>query len=120
MTSAAPFRAILLNGVTTGTSQPYDCKDFPYLVVYYTSTGTTSGGSVTIEEADFSDQPSSDQPYTGTWSAIDAARAASSFSGGAQLAIHLQVAAYAYVRVRIDSNITGGGSISATLRGVPS
>ena len=117
-----PFRAILLGnpaagtGVTTGTSDPYNCAGFTYLTVFYTSLGTTSGGTLILEGADYSDQPLSDGPYTGTWSQIES-RAASSFTGSVQLAFSVTPAAFAWVRVRISSAITGGGSVIVTMRG---
>jgi hypothetical protein len=78
--------------------------------------GTTSGGTVTIEEADW-DPFDSAQIYSGTWSAIGSAVAASTFTGGAQVALHLPApAAYAFVRARITGTITGGGTISVALR----
>lgn len=117
-----PLRAVLLGdpttatGVTTGTSTPIDCSGYSKLTVYYQSLLTTSGGTLILEEAEYSQQPLQEPAYTGTWSQIES-RAASSFTGGVQLAFHTQISAYAWVRVRISSDITGGGSVIVTLRG---
>ncbi len=99
-------------GVTSGISQPVDMSVHGIITIYLTSIGTTSGGTVLIEEADFT---AITQPYSGTWSQITSI-AASTFTGGAQLAYHVADGAYGSVRVRISSAITGGGSITAVLR----
>lgn len=121
--NVAPFRKVLLGdptlgitGVTTGTSVPINVAGYTYLTVYYTSFGTTSGGTLILEEADYSDEPLHDGPYAGTWSQIES-RAASSFSASVTLAVHLSPAAYGWIRVRISSAVTGGGSAMVTMRG---
>lgn len=101
-----------VTGVTTGTSQPVKMEGYGILSFYFRSVGTTSGGTILIEEADWGPQ---EGPYSGTWSQI-ASIAASSFTGGAQSANHISNSAYAYVRVRISSAITGGGTITAVLK----
>lgn len=78
------------------------------VTVILQSNGTTSGGTVTIEEAYW--DPKTDPVYAGTWSAIQAVNA-STFTGGAQLVLHV-MASCPSVRVRISSNITGGGSVT--------
>lgn len=74
------------------------------------STGTTSGGTVVIEEAYYTPE---DVPYTGTWSQIGSTVNASSFTGGAQLVLHVIGYSVWALRVRIATDITGGGSVSA-------
>lgn len=95
-------------GVTSGTSKPFQVigghRD---VCITYTSIGTTSGGTILIEE---SDNPN----YTGTWSQI-ASTSASSFTGGAKLCVHVQLGAGLWVRVRVSSSITGGGTILASI-----
>lgn len=80
------------------------------VTVVLESSGTTSGGAVTIEEAYY---PDDGLVYAGTWSTIGSAINASSFTGGAQLAVHILDQSIWALRVRISSNITGGGTISA-------
>jgi hypothetical protein len=113
----APGQSILLGtfdgptdthtGVTSGTSRPIRVYGFDELVFTFESIGTTSGGTILIEEA-------TRPVYSGTWSQI-ASISASSFSGTAQQAYHVNLSAFHYVRVRISSAITGGGSILAYL-----
>lgn len=71
------------------------------------SNGTTSGGTVTIEEAYYD---VNGPVYAGTWSAI-AAIAASGFTGTAQSVLR-STGAYWAVRARISSTITGGGTVT--------
>lgn len=114
--NAGQRRVALLSAVTVDETQsmPVDISAYPHNTVYLRSTGTTSGGNVTIEEADWDEQ--SGVPYGGTWSVIVVV-AASTFTGGAQLAYHLPApSAYAWLRVRVSDAITGGGSVSASLR----
>ncbi len=118
------LRAILLGDPTTAAggvtatqiSAPINCAGYTYLTAFYTSTGTTSGGTIILEEADYADEPLHESPFTGTWSQIES-RAASSFTGGVTLAYHVPPGAFAWVRARISGAITGGGSIVVTLRG---
>lgn len=99
-------------GVTTGTSQWIDYKSHGIITFYLRSIGVTSGGTILIEEADWGPN---EQPYSGTASVI-ATIAASSFSGGAQIAYHVTDSAYGYLHARISSPITGGGSVMISLR----
>ena len=97
-----------VTGVTAGVSIPIEVGANDELVFYFESSGATSGGTVLIEEA-------SRANYTGTWSQI-ASVAASSFTGTVQLGYHLGPNAFGFVRVRISSAITGGGSILVFLK----
>lgn len=121
MARSAPQRRILLGtensdgtvtGVTTGTSTWFQLDASGLLAIYFRSIGTTSGGTIVVEEADWGPL---EQPYSGTWSTITS-QAASGFTGGAQLGYHSQLAAFAYVRVRISSTITGGGTVTVVSR----
>lgn len=121
MPGTAPSRTLLLGtevagvvvGVTAGQSQPIDARAQNQLSFYFRSIGTTSGGTILIEEADWSDL---EMPYSGTWSLISSITA-SSFTAGAQLAYHTTApAAFGFTRVRISSAITGGGTITVALR----
>lgn len=118
---AAPSRIYVLGsstlgvitGVTAGTGIAVPTHSHELLVFYLTSIGTTSGGTVILEEADWATD--SEKPYEGTWSQI-ASIAASSFTGGATAAYHYGPNCYGRVRARISSAITGGGTITVTLR----
>lgn len=93
---------------------PIDCSEHRYITIFYTSVGTTSGGTVILEEADY--DPQTEKTYGGTWSQIES-RAASTFTGGVTLANHLPISSYHWIRARISSTITGGGTISVSLKG---
>ena len=117
MIGPGPSGAVLLlgslaDGVVTGVSasqqsQAIPRRGFGELSIYFQSIGTTSGGTLLIEEATW--LPGQKQ-YEGTWSQI-ASVAASSFTGTAQVAYHLSPNAFGYVRVRISADITGGGTV---------
>jgi len=112
---ASATRTVLIPaGSTAGTSVALDRSEYELLSFYFTSAGTTSGGTILIEEADWDDL--TETPYTGTWSQI-ASIAASSFTGGAQVAYHISPTSVGFVRVRISSAITGGGTIKVVSRG---
>lgn len=116
-TPTSPLKAIncLALGSKTATqgSPPIFCAPYANITAWLTSVGTTSGGTILIEESD-------DPAYGGTWSQL-ASIAASSFTGGAKLATHLGGPGgsfnYAWVRFRISADITGGGSISGSFTG---
>ena len=95
---------ILLDRVTTGTSVPFQVLGTNHrdVTVTFTSEGTTSGGTIIIEESDL---PS----YTGTWSQL-LSQAASGFTGTVKLCAHIELGAGLWVRARVSSAITGGGT----------
>lgn len=95
-------------------STPVDIGAYRANTVYLRSDGPVAGGSIVIEEADWDGRAS--VPYGGTWSVVTTI-AASTFSGGAQVAYHLAApSAWAFLRVRVSGAITGGGTVSVSLR----
>ncbi len=116
MISLGPTWQPLITAVATAAnsnSRPIDVHGADEITIYLQSNGTTSGGTVVIEEASYDP----DGPvYSGTWSQIGATINASAFTGTAQQAIHLPTAAYHFIRVRIATDITGGGTASAFLK----
>ncbi len=122
MPGTSPARILLLGtnvagvytGVTTGRSQPVNAQSQNQLSFYLRSLGTTSGGTILIEEADW--DPAIDTPYDGDWSVITTI-SASTFTGTKQLAYHTTApAAFGFTRVRISADITGGGTVVVALR----
>lgn len=112
-TTAAANPTYAITGVTTGTSIPIDRRTHGIIAVYLRSIGTTSGGTVIVEEADWGEW---EAPYSGTWAQL-ASIAASSFTGGAQAVWRPTVdSAFGWIRVRISSAITGGGTITVAAR----
>lgn len=110
-----PVRSVLLDTQSaSGAAGQFDASSYTYLTFYLQSNGTTSSGVVTLEEAE-SGTPAGGQ-YTGTWSTITTVNA-SSFTGGAQLAYHVQGSAFSHVRARISTVIGGGGTVTVVLRG---
>jgi hypothetical protein len=97
MTGAGSFCKIALDGVTADeTPSPlFDCIGCTHLAVYVLGVGTTSGGVLTVEEAVWDDDKQVDK------------------------AVHLTVAGYGFVRVRVSTAISGGGVIYAWLVGAP-
>ena len=100
-----------ITGVTSGASAPIQVLGGPRDVTFWlTSVGTTSGGTILIEETD------APEDTTPTWSVIQTILA-SSFTGGAKTAAHVRIGAGVWVRLRISSAITGGGTIYARMSG---
>ena len=111
MSSKSTPPLTLLDGVTAGTSVPFQVLDGPKdVLITFTSVGTTSGGTILIEE---SDTPS----YVGTWSQI-LSQAASGFTGSVKLCVHLRLGAGGWVRARVSSAVTGGGTATVTISGM--
>lgn len=113
MSSADTPQVFLLDRVTatTAISAPFQILDGPKdVVVTFTSEGTTSGGTIIIEESDL-------RSYTGTWSQL-LSQAASGFTGGAKLCAHIRLGAAGWVRARVSSTITGGGTVTVTISGM--
>jgi hypothetical protein len=95
-----------------------DVRGKTHLVFYLSSSGTTSGGAISLEEMLPVGAPGGQVPglpFSGTNSLITTAINASTFTGGAQVAHHATVGAYGWVRARVSTAITGGGSVSVGL-----
>ncbi len=97
-----------ITAATQGTSAPIYADGRSLLSFYFRSTGTTSSGTFLIEEAYY--DPKTEPVYAGTWSLI-ATVLASSFTGGAQVAYHMNPTALASFRVRQTVDVGGGGSV---------
>jgi hypothetical protein len=110
----APGLVQLHTAATTGDGNILlmrgECRQ---LTVFFQSTGTTSGGALSIEEAYYD---TNGPVYGGTWSVIAAVNA-STFTGGAQIVYHIASSSVWAVRVRISSTITGGGTVSVWAEG---
>lgn len=97
----------IFDAVTAGTGRPIATKGRDEIVFYVQGNGTTSGGTMKIEEAAYDPN---DGVYSGTWSQIGADISASALSG--QSAFHVSPNTYNHLRFRISSAITGGGSVT--------
>ena len=82
------------------------------IALYLGSIGTTTGGTILVEEADY--DPTVDPIYAGTWSLIQTIDP-NDFTGTKQKVYHISPNAYSAVRVRISSAITGTGTVTATV-----
>ena len=113
MNNYAPVSETLFTGISAdeATHLPVNCAGRSLVAITLESSGTTSGGNVTIEQARMADRRF---PYSGTWSSILVV-AASTFSGGAQKVVSIANLPGTFVRVRVSDAITGGGTISAYL-----
>lgn len=88
------------------------------LTVVIQSSGTTSTGAISIEEAFYEDQPSNGGigasagvQYAGAWSVIQSIDMAP-LTGGDQQIVHVQGSVWA-LRCRITTAVGGGGSVTA-------
>jgi len=106
---AVPGRKVTLSAATTGTGTSCDCGNWDYVSINMIGTGTISGGAVIIEESDTS-------VYTGTWSTITTL-APADVTGGATKTVKLPAAQYSWLRGRVTSTVTGGGSITIAFKG---
>lgn len=110
MQSLSTKKIKLLSAVTStaaGVSLPIATEGRDEIVFYVQGDGTTSGGTMKIEEAMYDP---ADGVYSGTWSQIGSDIAASGLSG--QSAYHVSPNAYGFVRFRISGAITGGGTVT--------
>lgn len=107
-----PQKILLDKQTASQRSVPWEINNGPKdVIVTLTSIGTTSGGTLKIEE---SDQPN----YLGTWSQIGATINASAFTGGAKQCVHIRMGAGQWIAVSIATDITGGGTVTVTISGM--
>lgn len=98
-----------LSAATTGTGKSFaanSCKQATWTTV---CDGTVSGGTILIEQASSTD-------YAGTWYLLDTITAANASSGTEGYGTFPGVVAF--IRARISSDITGGGSVSVYFNGL--
>lgn len=98
-----------LNAVTTGTGNPLALNSTKQASWYVTYSGTVSAGEITIEHA-----PTTD--YAGTWQPLDVIDASLLATGAAGSGTYPGV--ISFLRARITSNITGGGTVTVYLNGL--
>lgn len=96
----------MFTAVTTGTSQWVPVQGVNDLTFVVSGAGTTSGGTIVLEEAD----------TPGPASTLYTVNASDVTAGGKKL-VHVEIGAGQYVVARIGSNITGGGTVSVSVFG---
>lgn len=97
----------LLSAVTTGTGLGVSLPISSNLPrVHLRGNGTTSGGTIVIEEAQ-------DPLFSGTWSLLQTVQA-TTITASAEQVIHIWGTISA-IRARVTSNITGGGTVTVEL-----
>jgi hypothetical protein len=107
--------------VTTGTSVAVDVSGYRDLSIYLAGSGTINAGTLIVEEADYNvTGPDYIMVPPATWSAVTGSNplACTEVTGGLQKAYQLPPGAYAYIRVRVGTTVSGGGSITVSLRGI--
>ena len=96
-------------GVTTGTSQGFDARDYLAPALYVIGAGTISSGTLILETADSLN-------YSGTWSPIYTVTC-SDVSAGKQKYIGITGPnGYGFLRVRLSVDVGGGGTVAVILR----
>ena len=96
-----------LNAVTTGTGRAIPMQECRQIIWTVKGNGTVTGGTVIIETSDTVD-------YTGTWYELDSITPTSN----ASVAGTYPAASSGFVRARISSNITGGGTVTVQINGL--
>ena len=102
--------SISLNAATTGTGTAIPFNDSRQVNWLVEGAGTIGGGTVVIESAHA-------HAYAGTWNELDSVDA-STLTGGALYGNTFPHVPGGFVRARISSNITGGGTITVRLNGL--
>lgn len=99
-TAFAPALVTTQPALTTATGDglAVDCRNFSQITVYIVGSSGISAGAVTIEESATFD-------YAGTWAAVGSAVTA---VASTTVATHLTEGAYAFVRTRVSTTISGG------------
>lgn len=101
-------KSVKLENATTG-SVTLDFQGYTTTVTCHcTGSGTISGGTILLEEAESSS-------YSGTWSLL-ATVTASDLTGGKVKTLHVVESKYNSIRLRISSDITGGGTVTLSIR----
>ncbi len=104
----------VLSAATTGTSLIVPCHaHVSNLTVMIIGTGTITAGGLRIEEC-YSDP---DGSFGGTWSDLVGSEVdLTQISAGKQIGYHFG-GTFWDVRVRVSTNVTGGGSITVVIFG---
>jgi hypothetical protein len=101
---------VSLAGVTTGTGRAIafnDCRQVNWLLI---GSGTIDGGTVVVESAHIQD-------FSGTWNELDSIDA-STLTGGKLYGNTYPMPPGGFLRIRISSDITGGGTVEGRVNGL--
>ena len=108
----------LTDAIDDETVGPWvDVRGRANIVFYQSSTGTTSGGVITFEEAapkNCAVDATTNGVFgaaTGDYASITTSNA-SDTSAAKQKSVHLDAKGYCFVRARVSTAIIGGGSVS--------
>ena len=96
-----------LNAATTGTGRAIPMQECRQIIWTVEGNGTVSAGNVIVETADSLD-------YAGTWFELDSVAPTT----GAAYTNTYPAASSGFVRARVSSNITGGGSVTVRINGL--
>jgi len=102
---------ISLNALTTGTGAAIAMQDCRQVTWTVKGDGTVSGGTVKIECADTQD-------YAGTWYELDSLDLSSPVLTDSQYQGSYPGGVGGFFRARVSSNVTGGGTITASFNGL--
>lgn len=98
-----------LSAVTTGTGTAiatHDARQIGWVVV---GAGTVTGGTLKIEAALTAD-------YSGTWAELDSLTFSTTALTDSVYIANFPNPFGGFVRARVSSNVTGGGSITASIQ----
>lgn len=111
-TPATGWASSIPAGSTSGTGSVIALQDCRQVAYTLTGAGTVTGGVVKFESSD-------SESYAGTWFEIDSI----DFSSQALTDAKWQAPPFpaglgGFYRLRISSNVTGGGTITGTINGL--
>lgn len=104
-----PNKVKSLDAATSGTGTAIAFNDCRQVNWYTTTSGTISGGTIIIEH-------SPDASYAGTWTQLDSIAATDADTGAGGYGTY--PGPIGFLRARISSNITGGGTVTVYLNGL--
>lgn len=102
---------ISLSAVATGTGTAFAMNDCREVWGSLITSGTVSAGTIVLEANNI------DIAYAGTWHELDSVDA-STLTGGDAYETTRFAGTYSFMRWRITSNLTGGGTVTAYINGL--
>lgn len=95
----------------SGNTRAVDVTGCPWNQAVIEGSGTISGGTVTVQTA----YKQSGEPEEGDWVTTGVTITASGASAGAQAYVQVPVGAYMYLRLKLTTPLSGGGTLTAAI-----
>ncbi len=99
-----------------GNTRAVDVTGCPWNAAWVEGSGTIAGGTVTVQTAVVMDNAG--EPAEADWVTAGVTISASGASAGAQAYVQVPIGAYMFLRLRLTTPLSGGGTLTGMILSV--